>query len=334
MTLTPLRRGHAIPKRVLNITTNRGSASGGTTVRNASAWVGSPHFGVEIETVGLSPNAALEALPPRLKARAGDIAKPDYSTWKVERDNTLSDPHHNAELISPPMKYEDIDGLKEAVKALGSAGARADESTSVHFHIDTRGLGVEHIVRLVRLIGTHEPMIYGMLGVQAERERRFCRPLAPSFLHELQERPPQTREELGQAWWRPFFETAGSSEPEALTRRRARQGGVNLNSLYDAKQTVELRYFEGSLNPHRVQHYADLVHGLVALASSDRPLPQAHDAALLLDHLGITERAHPAARKHFLHAHALRQWVNMGVGPERLARQQAAQQELDKTGDA
>ena len=271
-------------------------------------------------------------MPEHVLVRHAHVQAGDYRTWKLVHDNTLSDMQNNAELVSPPLTYGQMPDARAAVAALRAAGARADRSTSVHIHLDASALSVAHLSQLVRLAAHYEPLIYRMLGVQPERQRRFCAPVRAGLLESLEQHPPRDMHALEQAWFKPFFDTAGSSEPEALTRRRARSSGINLNPLFGENHTVELRYFEGTLNPDRVHHFVDFAHALLAASQQPAaPLPQAPpQLGEFLQRLGLTAPHFAAAEQHFTKVHALQDWVDQAPLEQREARREAARVVADE----
>ena len=170
-----------------------------------------------------------------------------------------------------------------------------------------------------------EPVIYQMLGITQQRRKRFCAPIKSAFVEGLQRDPPQDREALAHAWYKPWLDSAGSAEPEHLSRRRARSSGLNLNSLFD-KNTVELRYFEGTLDGARIHHYVDFAHALISAARRGKGdiSGAAPTLAGLFAALELHGPAFAGARAHFTRSYELQAWVDQAPVDQRGIREAAA----------
>lgn len=166
-------------------------------------------FGIEIETTGLGRERAARAIAahfgttPLYVGRHLDdwhVPMPDGRHWTVERDGSVNDPC--AEVVSPVCGWEDIGMVQEVVRALRKAGAKADASCGIHIHV---GLG-QHtpasLRRLVNLVNAKEDLLTQALGISPGRRARWCRPVNPEFLNELNRRKPDTMEALAQLWYR------------------------------------------------------------------------------------------------------------------------------------
>ena len=101
-------------------------------------------FGIEIETVGLRR----ELIARAIHSVVGGSVEMDYGSlsgrvtdlsgrvWRVVRDGSLSGGENSGEIVSPVLGYDDIDELQNVVRAVRTAGAKADPSTGIHIHID------------------------------------------------------------------------------------------------------------------------------------------------------------------------------------------------------
>ncbi len=96
-------------------------------------------FGIEIETVGLSRTKLAEAI----HSVVGGTVSNDYRdvrittasgrTWKVVPDGSLSGGENSGEIVSPVLGYDDIEELQNIIRAVRTAGAKADHSTGIHY---------------------------------------------------------------------------------------------------------------------------------------------------------------------------------------------------------
>ena len=98
-------------------------------------------------------------------------------------------------------RYEDIEMVQEVVRAIRAAGAKADGSCGIHIHI---GLG-EHtpqsLRRLVNIVNAKEDLLTMALGITPARRERWCRPIEPGFLAELNRRKPTSMEAFARLWY-------------------------------------------------------------------------------------------------------------------------------------
>ena len=166
-------------------------------------------FGIEIETTGLGRERTARALAALFGTTARHVGRhlddwkvpmPDGREWTVESDGSVTDP--SAEVVSPVCRWEDIEMVQLVVRALRRAGAKADASCGIHIHV---GLG-EHtpqsLRRLVNIVNAKEDLLTQALGISPERRGRWCQPVEPVFLAELNRRKPGTMEALAQLWYR------------------------------------------------------------------------------------------------------------------------------------
>ena len=227
-------------------------------------------FGIEIETTGLDRERAAQAIAAHFGTTARYIGHhlddwrvpmPDGRHWTVERDGSVNDPC--AEVVSPVCGWEDIGMVQEVVRALRKAGAKADASCGIHIHV---GLG-QHtpasLRRLVNLVNAKEDLLTQALGISPERRARWCKPVEPVFLAELNRRKPDTMEALAQLWYR-----TNNGGGYTDWRRHAashydlsRYHLLNLHAAFSTERpahTIEFRAFNGTLHAGEIKSYIQL----------------------------------------------------------------------------
>ena len=227
-------------------------------------------FGIEIETTGLGRERTARALAALFGTTARHVGRhlddwkvpmPDGREWTVERDGSVTDP--SAEVVSPVCRWEDIEMVQLVVRALRRAGAKADASCGIHIHV---GLG-EHtpqsLRRLVNIVNAKEDLLTQALGISPERRGRWCQPVEPVFLTELNRRKPGTMEALAQLWYR----TNGGYSGQDWRRRAAshydtsRYHLLNLHAAFSTERpahTIEFRAFNGTLHAGEIKAYIQL----------------------------------------------------------------------------
>jgi hypothetical protein len=269
-------------------------------------------IGVEIETIGQSrPTvaAAIQSVVGGTIRHTGDyygsvmVDAADGRSWRVMSDASLNASRDlQAEVVSPILRYEDIDTLQRVVRAIRGCGARVDASCGVHVHIGAAELGVDGVVNLTKLVHKQEHLLHAALGVAAGRLERWCRPIDPAFLARIESSRPRTIEDLNRAWY-----GYHNAQPEHYDPTRYR--GLNLHNVH-YRSTVEFRYFEGTLHAGKVKAYVQLCYALAmrardakAASSKRRPFNPAsakYDFRCFLLKLGLIGDEFKTARLHLL----------------------------------
>lgn len=226
-------------------------------------------FGIEIETTGLGRERAAKAIAAHFGTTARYIGHhlddwrvpmPDGRHWTVERDGLVNDP--SAEVVSPVCGWEGIGMVQEVVRALRKAGAKADASCGIHIHV---GLG-QHtpasLRRLVNLVNAKEDLLTQALGISPERRARWCKPVEPVFLAELNRRKPDTMEALAQLWY--HTNNGGYTDwrrHAASHYDMSRYHLLNLHAAFSTERpahTIEFRAFNGTLHAGEIKSYIQL----------------------------------------------------------------------------
>ena len=226
-------------------------------------------FGIEIETTGLGRERTAHAIAAYFGTTARHIGRhlddwkvpmPDGREWTVERDGSVTDP--SAEVVSPVCRWEDIPMVQEVVRALRRAGAKADASCGIHIHV---GLG-EHtpqsLRRLVNIVNAKEDLLTQALGISPERRGRWCKPVDPRFLAELNRKKPDTTEALAQLWYRTINGGYTDWRRHAASHDdMSRYHLLNLHAAFSTERpahTIEFRAFNGTLHAGEVKAYIQL----------------------------------------------------------------------------
>ena len=227
-------------------------------------------FGIEIETTGLGRERTARALAALFGTTARHVGRhlddwkvpmPDGREWTVERDVSVTDP--SAEVVSPVCRWEDIEMVQEVVRALRKAGAKADASCGIHIHV---GLG-EHtpqsLRRLVNIVNAKEDLLTQALGISPSRRARWCRPVEPAFLAELNRRKPASMEALAQLWYRTNSGRPGTDWRSCACSHydHSRYHLLNLHAAFSTERpahTIEFRAFNGTLHAGEVKSYIQL----------------------------------------------------------------------------
>lgn len=162
--------------------------------------------------------------------------------WKFSHDSSIAGPEpKRCEMITPILHYEDIDTLQELVRRLRKAGARssAEEGCGVHCHVGIDGHTPQSLRCLANLMASHEQMLFDALKIDGYRQNRYCKPVDPRFLKELNEKKPRTMAELADIW----YTSQGSSYGRNHRYNESRYHALNYHAVF-TKGTIEWRMYE------------------------------------------------------------------------------------------
>lgn len=215
-------------------------------------------FGIEIETVGL-PRAKLAEV---IASVTGGTVEHTYRAstvstgWTVCRDGSLSGGENSGEIVSPILTYSDIETLQNIVRAVRKAGAKVDDSTGIHVHVDGSRLDARTVAILAKTVHKHEALLEKALQVSETRRARYCKPVPAHFIAALA-KAPKSLDDVRKAWY--------GGDIRADRYNQTRYHGLNLNSFF-YRGTVEFRYFNGTLHAGEIKSYVQLCLAFVAKA--------------------------------------------------------------------
>jgi len=230
-------------------------------------------WGLELECVDRNRAECAQVLgqlfgtTPRYEGGSYDrwaVAMADGRVWTVVRDGSLSK-EQSAEVVTPIMTYTDIDIMQQVVRALRSAGSKADGSCGVHIHLGAQGLGgADGALRLTKLAYHQQSLMFKALQVSPERAARYARPLEScevgAFVNEINRRQHTTLDELRTAWYGRY----DTENRQHYHYDSSRYHWLNLHSLF-FRGTIEFRLFNGTMHAGEIRSYV-----LLCLALGDR----------------------------------------------------------------
>lgn len=223
-------------------------------------------YGVEIEFLGITREAAAEIVADffgngffyeggELKER--DIADGSQRIWRVVRDASIDaySDEEQCELVTPILRYSDLEILQQLVAKLKAAGACVNKSCGLHIHVDAKGFTPQAVVNLVTLISSREQLLYRALGIPKDR-MRYCKRINEELVQTILEKKPESLEELRRDWYleSPYETVEGKYHS-------TRYHGLNLHAMF-TKGTVEFRLFNSTLEANEVKAYVQFVLAL------------------------------------------------------------------------
>ena len=246
-------------------------------------------IGVEVEFTGLTRSEAAQIIADyfgtsyRITSRSPyykhEIRDNEGRIWTVMRDcsvnefrklgrnNVIPAPYtrneeYKCELVTPILRYKDIETLQEIIRLIRKGGMYTDNSCGIHVHIGAKDMSAKQICNLVKTVNAHDDLIYKALNIAEYREEKYCHKTNQRFLKDIETHKPTTIAELEHLWYN------GSSRAH-VHYDLSRYQGLNLHSLF-SKGTVEFRLFDSVTHAGKIKAYIHFCLAIVAKARTDK----------------------------------------------------------------
>lgn len=228
-------------------------------------------FGLEVEFIGdlsMVIQCLREAGLGVVDNRRSHIGF-SQTDWTVKRDGSVYD---GGEMVSPPLDFDDPEQraqVTKAVQALQRAGATPDHTAGIHVHIeatneDGSNFTGKQVAAVVRFAYKFEDAIYRIAssGWRTMRPgaRTYCKPIPENTAQAIMK--ARTTEEVRNIWNGLSVRGGRRYYSRQTHAHLDRYYGLNLRS-WEARNTIEFRYFNSSVNPVRVQTYIALCMAIV-----------------------------------------------------------------------
>ena len=194
--------------------------------------------------------------------------------WKVMRDVSISasTDTRKAELVTPILRYNDLEDLQEIVRQLRHKGgvSNPEHSAGVHIHIGAQGQTPQSLRTLANLMSAHEKLLAEAINIDNYRQHRYCRTVNPEFLKELNKRKPTTMSELADIW----YTSHGASYGRSQHYNSSRYAMLNYHSVF-THGTIEYRLWQfdnptadrkGGLNAGQLKAYIQFSIAITQMA--------------------------------------------------------------------
>ena len=197
--------------------------------------------------------------------------------WKFQRDVSIHGADdEKCEMVTPILRYEDMETLQELCRQLRHAGAKSDASRGcgVHIHIGANGHTPQTLRNLANIMASHESLIAEALKLDAYRMDRYCRTVDPRFLQEINRRKPKTMSQLADIW----YTANGANYGRSQHYNDSRYHMLNLHATF-TKGTIEFRLFQfdeptaerkGGIHAGQLKSYIQLCLALSQMAKDVR----------------------------------------------------------------
>lgn len=165
------------------------------------------------------------------------------------------------ELVTPILRWSDIETLQQIVRKLRRAGAKVNPSCGLHVHIGASDMTASQIRNLVNTVASREEIFCRALEVHESR-RYYCAPTNERFLRELNRKKPETLAELKKIWY-------GDGGDHDYHYDATRYTILNLHALF-TKGTIEIRIFNSSMHAGEVKTAIQFAAAMVDFAKKSR----------------------------------------------------------------
>ena len=211
----------------------------------------------------------------------------DGREWKFQRDVSIQGPDsEKCEMVTPILRYSDIELLQELCRRLRKAGAKSDATRGcgVHIHIGAQGHTPQTLRNLANIMASHDSLLADALRRDRGRMDRYCRTVDPAFLAALNRRKPRTMAALADVWYTGNDANYGRNQHYNDSRYHM----LNLHATF-TKGTIEFRLFQfdapeggrqNGIHAGQLKSYIQLCLALSEMAKEVRtasPKPQQNE---------------------------------------------------------
>lgn len=243
-------------------------------------------FGVEIEMTGLTRCEAASVIAKYFGSQTVfvgggyetyEVKDSKGRTWKAMRDSSIrpekkyngqtinATAHYQTEIVTPILKYDDIDDLQQIIRNLRKAGAMVNGSCGIHIHVGAEKHTPNTLSNLVKIMASKEELIYKSLNVLPARIQSYTKKIEKRFLNAVIQNKPNSMSEFFDEW----YENNGGSCNRTFHYNNSRYHGLNLHAT-NTKGTVEFRLFNSTLHAGKIKAYVQFCLALNAMAINQK----------------------------------------------------------------
>ena len=207
--------------------------------------------------------------------------------WKFQKDVSIHGPDgEKCEMVTPILKYSDIETLQELIRRLRKAGAKSDATRGcgVHIHIGAKGHTPQTLRNLANIMASHEDLLAKAFHLDYGRICQYCQTVDPRFLEQVNHRKPTTMAALANIW----YSSQNAEHDRSQHYNDSRYHMLNLHATF-TKGTIEFRLFQfdapadgkqNGLHAGQLKSYIQLCLALSQMAKTVRtasPKPQQNE---------------------------------------------------------
>lgn len=243
-------------------------------------------FGIEIEMTGITREKAASVIAMyfgghTMHQGGGYDTYVAYDAqgrvWKSMSDSSIASQkkvdgcpvravaNYQTEVVTPILKYDDLDDLQQIVRELRKAGAFVNTSCGIHIHVGAENHTPNSLSNLVKIMASKEELIYKALDVLPSRANHYTKKIEKKFLDAVIKDKPQSMAKFYDDW----YENNGDNNYRNAHYNRSRYHGLNLHAT-NTKGTVEFRLFNSTLHAGKIKAYVQFCLALNAMAINQK----------------------------------------------------------------
>lgn len=240
----------------------------------------SQNFGVEIELTGITREKAAQVIASYFGTtsvyvggsyRTWEATDTQGRKWKAMRDSSIAPvrktgaadlDEYRCEVVTPILKYTDIEALQEIIRKLRGAGAVANDSCGIHIHVGAERFNATQLRTLANLVASRETMIAHAIGTSEARLGRWCQFADKNFMAKINTAKPSSRDALKSIWYNGHD---GSYNHYDSSRYHL----LNFHATW-TKGTVEFRCFNSTTHAGEIKAYIQFCLAVVNQAFTQR----------------------------------------------------------------
>jgi hypothetical protein len=244
-------------------------------------------FGVELEFIGITLDAAVNAI--RAAGLNCSLSSPHArsSGWQVCRDGSVS---NGGEVVSPILQgAAGLEALAKVCRALEAAGADASTATGMHVHVGARGvLSLRQLRNISKMFLRHESAFDEILPPSRRAgANRFCQRNGAASHGTLESKFSRLD---GCANLRDIAHVMNGGFDERNHYTGHRYFSLNLQS-YASHGTIEFRQHSGTVDAQKACEWVKLIVGFVVRATEVEGIKNDPTPATLAELLRKTDAA-------------------------------------------
>lgn len=242
------------------------------------------NFGVEIELTGISREKAASVISEYYETYRNEYSGGSYKTWtaidregrvwKAMRDSSITAERSKlypstdldelkCEIVTPILRYSDIEDLQNIVRALRKEGAKANESCGIHIHVDGANHTPQSLTRLLNFAIGRQDLFYEALEIK-DRADKWCKKMPKSLLKAFKSNEDLTRSRMEALWYsRVNDDYNGGINHDHYNSTRYH--GINYHAFF-TKGTIEFRLFNSTTHAGKIKAYIQFCLAMSAWA--------------------------------------------------------------------
>lgn len=219
-------------------------------------------FGVELEMTGITRKTAA-GVAAKYFGTTSEYIGGGYDkytakdgagrSWSFVSDSSIrvergkNGEGQQVEMVTPILRYEDIETLQELIRRIRKAGAKVNSSCGIHIHVGADQHTARSLRNLVNIFTSKQDIIFKALAVDSNR-LNYCKKLENRISESLSKCRKFDMAKVADVWY------AGYSGDRSAHYNSSRYHAVNLHAVF-TKGTVEFRCFNSTLHAGKVKAY-------------------------------------------------------------------------------